>query len=186
MSHPAFDAAGFVKFDLASGTIRSPGDELLALVPADVVSMLEPSEDLDIAARSWGALHGRRLAEVLTGSEDPSTMDLLAQYLGGSLTTAGLGRLAIEIRGDALLFRLSVGDRGPSSAGRRALLAGFLAGYLESVGPGAFGVVHLDGDEASDLFWAGNPDAARKVQSWIEQGISPTAAVDRLSAGGGS
>jgi hypothetical protein len=186
MSHPAFDAAGFVKFDLARGTIRSPGDEALALIPADVVSMLEPSEDLDIAARNWGALHGRRLAEVLAGSPESSPIELLAQYLGGSLTVAGLGRLAVEIRGDALMFRLSTDDRAPSTAGRRALLAGFLAGYLEAVGPGAFGVVHIDGDATSDLFWAGNPDAARQVQSWIEQGISPTSAVDRLAGGGGS
>jgi hypothetical protein len=184
MSHPAFDPAGFVRFDLSNGTIRSSAEEPLALIPADVVSMLEPGNDLDMAARNWGATHGKRLADVLAGTDEPSTMDLLAEYLGGSLTTAGLGRLSIEIRGDALLFRIEAGDSATQSAGRRALIAGFIAGYLEAVGPAAFGVVHLGGDESADMFWAGNPDAARQLQSWLEQGMEPTAAVDRLGRGG--
>jgi len=184
MSHPAFDAAGLVKFDLSSGTIRSAGEEPLALIPADVVSMLEPSDDLDKAARKWGALHGGLLAQVLFDIEEPSTIDMLAEYLGGSLTTAGLGRLTIQIRGDALMVSVAGDDRSAPSPGRRALLAGFLAGYLEALGPAAFGVVHLGGDGATDMFWAGNPDAARQVQSWLEKGFDPIAAVDRLAQGG--
>lgn len=186
MSHPAFDAAGFVKFDLDKGTIRSAGDDALALVPAEVVSLLEPGDDLDRAARNWGANHGMRLAEVLAVTEAPSTMDLLAEYLGGSLTTAGLGRVEIQIRGDALLLRVEAGSVAAPSAGRRALIAGFIAGYLEVLGPAPFGVVHFDGDQTSDVFWAGNPDAARQVQSWLEQGIDPLAALDRLAQGGGA
>lgn len=186
MSHPAFDAAGLVEFDLSKGTIRSAGDAPLALIPADLISMLEPSEDLDTVARGWGAAHGKRLADALAGTEEPSTIDLLAEYLGGSLTTAGLGRLSIVIRGDALMFRVDTANSPPQSAGRRALLAGFIAGYLEVLGPAAFGVVHLGGDNTGDLFWAGNPDAARQVQGWLEQGIDPAIAVDRLAQGGGA
>jgi len=184
MSHPAFDAAGLVKFDLGSGTIRSTGEEPLALIPTDVVSMIEPSEDLDKAARRWGALHGGLLAEVLFDAEEPSNVDMLAEYLGGSLTTTGLGRLAIQIRGDALMFSITGGERTAVSPGRRALLAGFLAGYLEALGPAAFGVVHLSGEGSNDVFWAGNPDAARQIQSWLEQGLDPLSAVDRLAQGG--
>jgi hypothetical protein len=184
MSHPAFDAAGLVKFDLSNGTIRAAGEEPLALIPAGVVSMLEPSEGLDRAARNWGATHGKRLADVLAASGEPSTIDLLVEYLGGSLTTAGLGRLSIVIRGDALMFRVDAGRQASRSAGRRALLAGFIAGYLEVLGPAAFGVVHVGGDDSSDLFWAGNPDAARQVQGWLEQGVEPATAVDRLAQGG--
>jgi hypothetical protein len=185
MSHPAFDAAGFVKFDLESGSIRSPGDESLALVPVDVVSMLEPSADLDRAARSWGEIHGKRLADVLAQSDSPSTVDLLTDYLGGSLTVVGLGRIHIEIRGDALMFRVKSDDGSPGTAGRRALLAGFLAGYLGALGPAGFGVVHVDSDEGGDLFWAGSPQAAQRVQTWLMEGMAPMTALDRLTEGGG-
>jgi hypothetical protein len=184
MSRPAFDAAGSVRFDLRTGTIRSAADEQLALIPADLVSLLDPGADLDRVARAWGESQGIQLAAVLARADEPTTIDTLADYLGGALTVAGLGRATIEIRGDALMFRIRPGIGAPASAGRRALLAGFLAGYLGALGPGGFGVVHLEGDAGSDLFWAGNPDAARRVQHWLEQGMAPTVALDSLAAGG--
>lgn len=184
MSYPAFDAAGAVQFDLDSGTIRSTTDERLALLPVELLSLLEPGDDLHRAAREWGASHGRRLAALIAAGDDPTSLDLLADHLGGTLTVAGLGRFTVEIRGDALLLRIS--NRSASSGGRTALLTGFLAGYLSELDPSGFEVLPLSSDADGELFWAGNPTAMKQVIEWLEQGVAPLEALDRVGRGGAS
>ena len=73
MKSEVFDAAGFVEFDLTSGTISSAQSSGLALVPPEVLAVLEPGDRLDEAARTWGAEHGRRLEAALAGSDEPWT-----------------------------------------------------------------------------------------------------------------
>jgi hypothetical protein len=165
MSHPAFDAAGFVTFDLEKGSIRSPGDEPLTLLPVGLVSLLEPSDELEQSARAWGEVHGKRLADALGGSDEPASVNLLADYLGGSLTVTGLGRIGIEIRGDALMFRIAAQDAPAGSAGRLALITGFLGGYLSALGPNEFAVLHVGhgADESS-----GPPRSRRWIMKSVE------------------
>ena len=188
MSYPTFDAAGAVKFDLDSGTISSSEDDRLALLPVEMLSMLEPGDDLHQAARRWGESHGRRLAAVIAAGSEPTTLDLLVDHLGGAVTVAGLGKFTLEIRGDALLLRISQrGNEAPAaSAGRTALIAGFLAGYLNALDGIGFEVLPLASDATGELFWAGNPTAMKQVIEWLEQGVAPLDALDRLGQGGAS
>jgi len=164
----------------------SPGEEPLALVPVGLVSLLEPGDELERLARGWGETHGRALAATIGAGDGPADVSLLADYLGGSLSVTGLGRIAIEIRGDALMFRVSSEGSPPGSAGRRALIAGFLTGYLGALGPNEFAVLHLADSDSGELFWAGNPQAARKLRHWLDEGTAAMRALDRLAAGGGS
>jgi len=188
MGYPTFDAAGAVKFDLETGKISSAGDEQLALLPAEMISMLEPGDSLHRVARAWGESQGKRLAELIADGDDPTTLDLLADHLGGALTVAGLGKFAIEIRGDALLFRVAglSGDGAGTSAGRTALLTGFLAGYLGALDPAGFEVLPLSSEPDAELFWAGNPTAMKQMIEWLEEGVAPLEALDRLGRGGAS
>jgi hypothetical protein len=182
MNQTAFDASGFVRFDLASGGIRSVADESLALVPRRLLGLLEPGAGLDAAAREWGRAHGERLAR--TGREAP--VETLADTLGGVLAVAGLGRVTIETRGDALLLRAVApdGSREAEPAATRDLLAGFVAGFLTAVDPAGFEVLTLSESGGERLLWAGSPAAVARVRAWMKDGVEPMQALDRLSRGG--
>jgi hypothetical protein len=185
MNQPSFDAGGFVRIDITTGEIRSAAEERLALLPAGVVASLRPGEALSTEARRWGGIHGKRLADKIAEGHERAEIEVLAEHLSGVLAVAGLGRAALEVRGDALLLRL----RGPAggsagSDGRRALVSGFLAGYLSALEPAGFDAIHLLDQDSEELFWAGAPTAVKRVGAWLAEGVNPLAALDRLAEGG--
>ena len=182
MSQPIFDAARFVEFDLEKGTISSTGSEKLALVPIEALAAIVPSEDLARAARKWGGLHGARLRALQAEAKESLGMESLAEHLGGTLATLGMGRIGVEIRGDALAFKAE-GQAGGLASGAGALLEGFLAGYLSALGSREFEVIHLGASRGGEIFFAGNKAAAERVRWWIGEGIGPLAAIERLAEG---
>ncbi len=181
MDQPVFDAATFVKFDLTEGTIRSVGEEQLALVPPEVLAALNPGTELNEAGREWGSVHGKRLATALAEKESAPGVDVLAEHLCGTAATLGLGRLSVEIHGDALTFRVHTETTG--SPGTEALLGAFIAGYLSVLTPNSYDVFLLDRVSGERLYWAGNSAAVQKVRRWIDDGIDPLAAIQRLTEG---
>ncbi|HUT78685.1 MAG TPA: hypothetical protein VM285_13405 [Polyangia bacterium] len=186
MSQTAFDASGFVRFDLASGRIRSAANETLALVPWRLLDLLAPGGQLVAVARDWGRIHGERLAAAARDSQEPAPIEALADALGGVLAVAGLGRVTVETRGDALLFR-AVSPGGSleyGSAPTRDLLVGFVAGFLTAIDPAGFDVLPLPGTAGEQLLWAGSPPAVARVRAWMDEGEEPMQAMDRLSRGG--
>ncbi|MFO8073353.1 MAG: hypothetical protein R6V85_15925 [Polyangia bacterium] len=185
MDQLAFDAGGFVRIDISTGEIRSAAEERLALLPAGVVASLQPGEALSGEARRWGEIHGKRLANKIAEGHERAEIEVLAEHLAGVLAVAGLGRAALEIRGDALLLRLhSPAGGSAGTGGRRALVAGFLAGYLSALEPAGFDAIHLLEKDTEELFWAGAPAAVERVDAWLAQGVDPLAALDRLAEGG--
>ncbi len=183
MDQPVFDAAAFVAFDLKAGMIFSAAKEPLALVPLDVLETLAPGNQLDEAAHRWGSIHGERLALTVASAGDSVGVDVLAEHVGGTVAALGMGRVSVEIYGDALMFRAQVEGKQDASDGRDALLSGFLAGFVSALTTESFDVLLIDQAAQSKLFWAGNPDAVRRVRRWIEDGIEPLAAIGRLSKG---
>jgi len=182
MSQTAFDASGFLRFDLESGRIRSAMEEDLTLVPRRLLGLLTPGERLVAAGREWGRLHGEGLAR----EKREAPIEVLADSLGGLLAMAGMGRVSVEIRGDALLLRAAPpADSTPeTAAASRDLMAGFIAGFLTGIDPAGFDVLTLSGDSGEQLFWAGGPRAVARVRGWMTEGMEPLAALDRLSRGG--
>jgi hypothetical protein len=186
MNQTAFDASGFVRFDLASGRIRSAADETLALLPRRLLGLLAPGGQLVAAARDWGRIHGERLAPAARDPREPAPIEALAEALGGVLAVAGLGRATVETRGDALLFRVTEpsGSLEAESAVNRDLLAGFVGGFLTAIDPAGFDVLPLSGTAGEHLLWAGSPAAVARVRAWLAEGEEPLRALDRLSRGG--
>ena len=185
MSNPAFDAAGFLHFDLENGTIRSPGDEQLALLPVELISNLAPNDKLPGASRKWGELHGKRLADHLNlkDSKETAGIDVLASYLSGSLAVAGLGQVSLEIRSDALLFCVAKSKDSALSPCLKTLLCGFFAGYISVLIPAySFDVIFLAEQNNGSLFFAGNPQATQKVQLWLQDGKNISEALELLAA----
>ncbi len=181
MDKPVFNATSFVDINLATGAITSNADDRLALVPTQILKALQPGDDLSRAAFQWGKQHGHQLAKhASTGLG----MEELASFLSGTVAALGMGRISIEIRNEALLFRAK-GLRdveAPVSRGESELLEGFLAGYLSALGEQSFLVIHL-GEEGGDLlFFAGNPTIVGEVRKFPAKGNERIAAVEKLIA----
>jgi len=183
MDQFGFNAQGFVKFDLETGLICSRGEEQLTLVPLPVLATLEPSKGLKGAAHRWGMLHGERLQARLLETDTDVGVEVLADHLGGTAAVLGMGRLSVEIRGDALMFRTQLNSEQAPQEGLNALLGGFLAGYVSALIGQSLDVLPLLKLGSVQLFWTGNPEAVAKVRGWIDQGTSPLDAIDRLSEG---
>jgi hypothetical protein len=180
MNDNVFDAAGFLTFDLAAGELRSRESERLVVIPAETLDALAAGQALDQTWRRWGKLHGATLAAHVRKAGKEPGVEVLAEHLGGLLAALGLGKISVEIRGDALMFRHV---DSAASAASRELLAIFLAGYLEAVGPDRFEVLPLDDKGKGTLFFAGCPAAIGKVRAAVERGAAALEAVERVSKG---
>lgn len=177
MTKPVFDAGSFLSVNLTDGAIFSRENERLALVSTEILKMLPPSESVFQAAAAWGTKHGIGLGEQLTtGDADPG-VEALAEHLGGTLAALGMGRVQVEIRGDALMFR-TIEDADGSLSGMYTLLQGFLSGYLTALTGNPFTVLDLGPSGSDHLFWALSPDAAEVAQAQIERGDDPLLVID--------
>ena len=183
MSKPVFDAESFVEINLSDGTISSREKDRLALISSEILKILPPSDDLRKAAAEWGRCHGAGLDRQLKTDAEEAGIEALAQHLGGTLATLGLGCIKLEIRRDALLFRSSLGTTDSSTDGQRTLLTGFLAGYLSALTGRLFEIVDLGNDGSERLFWALSPEAAPDARAALESGAAPLAVVDATLTG---
>ena len=190
MAGPAFDAANYVQFDLQAGAIRSRDDDALVLIPRDLLAALALGDELERAARAIGETRGKRFAAWASSrtAKEPLALDALADGVDGALAVLGFGRTEIEIRGDALLFRIKGAAKGASKASA-AFLGGFLGGYLSALDPEVqFDAVHLGsaaGGPEESVFLAGSADAVGRAARWIAGGTEPYAAIERLHLEGG-
>ena len=185
MEKPVFNPASFVDIDLATGEISSTVKERLALVPTRILKTLQPGDALTNAAEAWGSQHGRILAEHLEQDPDLIGIEELSSFLSGTAAALGMGRLSIELRQGALMFRArGVGSEDEElSDGESALLTGFLSGYLSALGQQPFGVLHMGEEHGDHLFFAGNPVVVEEVQNLPVQGQARLAAIEKLIAG---
>ena len=179
MNKSEFDAGSFIEVNLADGTISSRENDRLALISTEVLGMLPASESVFHAAATWGKVHGGRLAQQIVSGGEEMGVETLAAHLCGTLASLGLGRIRLEIRGDALLFRSSP----EGSPGIRTLLQGFLSGYLTHLIDRPFTVLDMGEAEGERLFWAANPEAAQVAQVEIENGADPLSVLETAMQG---
>jgi len=185
MTDPVFDAAGYIKFDLDTGTIRSADDQGLAVVPLDLIASLQPGDALGQASRKWGEAAGEKLAVLSLESDEPLGPEALAEHLAGSLAMAGFGRARVNIRSGALLLELETQCEKEARPGLVAVVGGYLSGYFSSmISPDVFEAIAIEEGDDTITFWAGNPIAVEKVRGMIDEGASPLEALDRLAREG--
>jgi len=182
MTHTAYDAADFARFDLANGTISSPENRQLALMPLDLIAQMAPTPGLRKSALNWG----QSQAKLLKVNTSDLNMDDLAKSLQTSISLIGFGKISIEIYNDALLFRLKTPDIYMSGTIKNIVL-GFLTGYLKELKPDADFETELVDDKNNEyLIFAGNKSAVDQLVSWISQGTTPIEAIARLNQKGGN
>jgi hypothetical protein len=175
-----FDATGFIQFNLERGSISCVKDQPVALVPLEMLTALTPGSELTRMATEFGRLHGEKLRGTLAA---PIGVEALVDHLGGTAAALGMGRLGLEIHGDALTFKVQLESEAAHSEGYQLWICGFLAGYLSALTENDFETLSLDIDGSEQWYFAGNPQAVAQIRIWLKQGTEPLQAINRLARG---
>jgi len=176
MTEKSFDAAGFVQIDLKSGTIRTPGDTTMALIPVDLFAAIPATDELKEGARIFGNNRGKifRQNQVLSSA----SMAVLAQHLQGEIALIGAGNTSIDVFGDALIVKI----HGPMTGYRSAavLLEGFVAGYISAVSESEFNAISSQMNGSGLGIFVGNPDAVKVIYNALSASVPLMDAILRL------
>src|SRR5688572_30225756 len=103
----SFDMSGALRFDLARGRVTVAGIAARVVLPVEALSLLcrELSEtQLASFGHGVGNEVGRRVAERLAPSMLSVSTEQMVDHLGGELALMGLGSLAAEFWGRALVL----------------------------------------------------------------------------------
>jgi hypothetical protein len=183
MGTPRFDPTHSLEFNLDRGTVKLSGSLERIVLPADALAALVRGADQetrhDFALR-LGTEAGRRMAERLDAG---ATLEAVVEHLGGEIALMGLGSLAFERWGAALVATVQA---SPLRAEGDELLAGVLAGALQRAFGRSAGVVVLQRDDALARFLLVNRATADRVRGWLGSGASWTDVIARLNASTGA
>lgn len=182
MPHPPFDASRAVTFDLAKGQVHVEGAPHLVLVPSEALAKLAASASQEARhafARALGEPVGKRLSRKL-GDPSQATIEAVVEHLGGELALLGLGALALERWGRALVF---VVDGSPFGREGDELLAAVLEAVLAEATGRRLRCVVLDRAEARVRILVVSETSAEKVRAWLEKGTSFGDVLARLNEG---
>jgi len=182
MTHPAFDVAGQLRFELEKGAVSSRADEPLVVLPLSLLAAIPADDAVTAAARRFGISKGREMADQLSGED----LQALSDQIATLLALMGLGSPSIEVHGDALLIRVLAASSDVLSPGAGAVLCGVLGGALESIAGGQpFQVVSLSESTSEAVLFAGNANAAGLMKRAIKGGIGLDEALNALSSSRG-
>ena len=175
------DLTHAVQFDLAQGAVRLEGDPAV-LAPAKAFSALLNAAPADLRARIGGELGGSMGARVETLLGGPkgvreASLEAVVSHLSAELALGGLGTLAIERWGRALVFHLT-GAPFEAPDFYASLVA---AAISRATGTAAYSTVLSSKDGVRVLI--ASQAAAQRVRGWLDQGIAWGDAVARLQGG---
>jgi hypothetical protein len=182
MAEPNFDPTHSVHFDLAKGRVALDATEARLLVPPLALLDLCRSAGPDAIAafgHRLGVEVGRRVAHRLGAALEGLGIAGWVEHLGGDLALIGLGSLAIERWGRALVLTVSDSPLGQEGD---ALLAAVLEGALQRALSRQVTAVPLHREEGQTRFLVLNAEAATKTKSWLAAGVSWGEVLTRLNA----
>lgn len=192
MAEPRFDASKSVTFDLANGLVHLEGAPLRVLTPPDALLVLAgaagPEATRDFG-RALGGPMGQRVAQRLRGPAEGSdlhavrgaSLEAVVEHLGTELALVGLGSLAAERWGRALVL---VVDHCPLAAGAGdVLLGGVLESALAAATGRAVSVGVVARDSVRARFFVGSEGAMRRLHGLIGAGTGWAEAIARLHDG---
>jgi hypothetical protein len=185
MATPRFDPTGSVTFNLRRGRVEVSGTAERVLVPADALAALLTSAGSESArdfGRQLGTEIGRRVAERLSATSDAG-VEAVVEHLGGDLALMGLGSLAAERWGRALVLIFS---DSPFGAQGDELLAAVVEGAIQRAFGRDVSVVRLSREDRDARFLVTGPDGADRMRRLLASGLAWGEALTRLQTGGAS
>ncbi len=171
MDISSFDPTKAVVFDLERGQVGLAGGSAMLLLPADIMAAVcgrLDSGDVRQLGVALGKRAGTRVRNRLGQSASPS-LEVMVDQLGGELSLSGLGTLAVERWGQALVARID----GYLLAGQgQELMGGYVEGALEVAVEREVTALPLErGDRVLRLLLCSKA-ASVKVKGWLLAGSS--------------
>jgi|GEM_PF-495735 len=177
---PRFDPTRAIVYDLARGQLKDEEGASRLNLPMHLVARLcEQAGEAAASdfAQGLGGEIGRRVADRLGEETGGASVEAWTEHLGGQLALVGLGDVAVERWGRALVLRVSAAPEGAS-----ALLDKVLSAALQrALGRDVAAVLFPTDGVASFLVLS--PDAADKARSLAKSGSSLAQVVEELHRG---
>lgn len=179
-----FDPTHAIRFDFERGRVTRVGASERLLVASDALVSLLKSAGPAAAAnfgRQLGTEIGRLVSERFDSIESAS-LEEIAEHLGGELALLGLGSLAVEQWGRALVLRF---DHCPVAREGAELLARVIEGAVQRALSRTVTAVVMASDEDGVRIALLGDQAAERVSRWLSNGVGYADALSRLQAPGG-
>ncbi len=179
------DLSHAVRFDLSSGSIQLEGGAQAVVLPADALGELVSGVPADArvrVGRAVGQTMGKAAAARAGGASGvlAASLESVASQLGAELAVRGMGTLAIERWGRALVLHVT---SAPITSAD--FYVGLLEGAMDAMTGRTVGAALLS-DAGGVRVLVASAGGALRVRGWIEQGVSWSDALVRLQAGSGA
>ena len=175
-----FDPSYALEFDIGRGQVRLANAAERIVVPSDALLALCQGASEDVVrdfGRRLGTEAGRTMNDRL-GEAWQASLETVVEHLGGELALMGLGSLALERWGHALV--LSIAHCPLGWAGDQ-LLGSVLEGAMQR----SFGrdvvAVKLARDAELVRFLIAGHSGAHKANDWLSQGVPWGEILSRLA-----
>jgi hypothetical protein len=180
MADNPFNPAQALKFDFGRGLVTVQGQGPCLLVPQS--ALLELLSAAGEAAthnfgQQLGTDIGRRVAERLGPNVQNASIETFVDHLGGELALLGLGSLAVERWGMALV--LVVHGAAAGRAGT-ALLSAVVAGALQRALSRDAAIVELARADEQQRLLVVSKLAAPRVRQWLSENVAWGEVLTRL------
>ncbi len=179
----SFDPARAVRLDFRRGAALASDDERLVLLPAAALTELaleaEPELRLTLG-KALGASLGARVAARLGGSEAAvgASLETFVDELGGEIAAAGLGTLALERWGQALVVLV-----GNPAVDDDAFLGGLVGAALAAATGKDIHAVHLSSTDGQAKLLVASRGTAGRVREWLAAGDTFGSVIQKLHGG---
>jgi hypothetical protein len=185
MIESRFDPSQAVRFHLERGVVERSGSLRELLVPADALLELcrgAGSDALTDFGRRLGTDVGRRVAEQLGNELAQASPEAVVDHLGGELALLGLGALQLERWGRALVLTFTEPPAGREGS---SLVAAAVEGALQRATSRDVRALVLGRDDDRLRLILVSPEAAGRVEQWLEAGTGFGEVVARLNGAAG-
>lgn len=180
----AFDPSKAIECDVARGRIALSGSEPRVLIPAAILGQLSRALEapaLRDLGRQLGVAAAERVVKRLGDGIGGASEQQLAENLGGELALMGLGSLAVERWGRALVMTL---QDPPLDASADQFLAHVVEGALKHTYGRETSVVPLARESGRARLAVLSTRTAGEVREWLANGQTWGQVVERLHPAG--
>ncbi len=186
MSEPHFDPVLALKLDFDQGHVTLRGQGQCLVVPKGALLELLQAAGDEAASnfgQQLGVEIGRRLAERFGSAIETASIEIFVSHLGGEMALLGLGALAVERWGRALIILIEGAPAGTTGA---SLASAVLVGALQrALSRDSAAVEIMKSDDTLRLLLVSKA-TAHEVQNWLDQQVPWGTVLTRLNVSRGN